>query len=94
MNGDADQWDRRKSLQSASLAGTAGIVGLRAEPSLAEPPPETSRLRLVQRPVDCMAPLFVAQELFGSEGFTDVAYLKKKRPAPRTSRRWLRVKQM
>ncbi|HEY7647779.1 MAG TPA: ABC transporter substrate-binding protein [Methylomirabilota bacterium] len=63
------------------MAGTAGLVGARPEPVTAEPPPETTRLRLVQRPVICFAPVYVAEALFRDEGFTDVAYLKKLNPS-------------
>jgi NitT/TauT family transport system substrate-binding protein len=41
----------------------------------------TTRLRLVQRPVICFTPVYVAESLFRSEGFTDVAYLKKLTPS-------------
>ena len=43
----------------------------------AEPPPETTRIRLVQIPSICQAPSYVAEELLRSEGFTEVYYLKK-----------------
>jgi NitT/TauT family transport system substrate-binding protein len=43
----------------------------------AEPPPETTTLRLVQVPGDlCTAPKHVAEQLLRDEGFTDVQYLK------------------
>ena len=42
MNNSADQWDRREFLRGAALAGTAGLVGLRPDRALAEPPPETT----------------------------------------------------
>src|SRR5213594_3571852 len=77
MNNRADQWDRRKFLRGAALAGTAGLVGLRPGPALAEPPPETTTITLVQRPVVCFAPQYVADLLFQSEGFTTVRYIKK-----------------
>jgi NitT/TauT family transport system substrate-binding protein len=46
----------------------------------AEPPPETTRIRLVQTTGMCQAPQYVAEELLRSEGFTDVQYLKKEGP--------------
>ena len=43
----------------------------------AEPPPETTRIRLIQIPNICKAPQYVAEELLRCEGFTEVHYLKK-----------------
>jgi NitT/TauT family transport system substrate-binding protein len=43
----------------------------------AEPPPETTRIRLVQIPGICVAPEYVAEELLQGEGFTGVQYVKK-----------------
>jgi NitT/TauT family transport system substrate-binding protein len=59
------------------MVGTAGFLGLRPGPVTAEPPPETTKIRLVQIPAICQAPQYVAEELLGSEGFTEVHYLKK-----------------
>jgi NitT/TauT family transport system substrate-binding protein len=62
------------------LAGPVGLLGVYHRPVAAEPPPETTRLRLVQTPSMCQAPQYVAEELLRGEGFTDVAYLKKEGP--------------
>jgi NitT/TauT family transport system substrate-binding protein len=43
----------------------------------AEPPPETTRLRLIQAPTICLAAQFLAEELLRDEGFTNVQYIKK-----------------
>jgi NitT/TauT family transport system substrate-binding protein len=44
----------------------------------AEPPPETTKLRLDQRSGGiCTAPQYVAEQLLRGEGFTDVQYLKR-----------------
>ncbi|HSF05394.1 MAG TPA: ABC transporter substrate-binding protein [Methylomirabilota bacterium] len=67
--------ERREILRGLALATTAGLVGRRAEPAAAEPPPETRRLRVANAGAICIAPLLVAQELFPSEGFTDVSYV-------------------
>ncbi len=40
-----------------------------------EPPPETTRLRLVQIPSICIAPQYLAEEFLPAEGFTDVQYI-------------------
>jgi len=67
---------RRRFLTSLSLAGAAGLVAA-PKPLRAEPPPETTRLRLVKIPSICQAAQYVAEELLKSEGFTDVQYLPK-----------------
>jgi len=68
-----DRWHRRALLRGAALAGAAGLVGLRSEGALAEPPPETRRLRVYQIGAICAAPsLLAAEELLRGEGFTDV----------------------
>lgn len=69
-------WSRREFLGSLGLAGTAGFLGLQGESSGAEPPPETTRLRLVHDPDSvCGAPMFLAEELLPAEGFNEVQYL-------------------
>jgi NitT/TauT family transport system substrate-binding protein len=73
-----DGWSRREFLE-LTLAGTAGLLGLRPDPVTAELPPETTTLRLVQILGICVAPQFVAEELLKTEGFTDVQYVKKDR---------------
>ena len=71
-------WSRREFLGGLVLAGAAGFLGLKPESLAAEPPPETTTLRLVQAPTSiCEAPQYVAEELLRSEGFTEVQYVKK-----------------
>jgi NitT/TauT family transport system substrate-binding protein len=72
-----DGWNRREFLSTLSLAGAAGFLGWRPEAAAAEPPPETTRLRLVQIPSICQAAQFMAEEFLRQEGFTDVQYIKK-----------------
>src|SRR5262249_45129459 len=73
----ADGWSRREFL-GLTLAGTAGLLGLKPESLAAEPPPETTTLKLVQSPGDlCTAPQYVAEPLLRGEGFTEVQYVKK-----------------
>jgi NitT/TauT family transport system substrate-binding protein len=57
------------------LAGTAGLLDLRAGPVAAEPPPETMRIRLGQISSICRAPEYVAAEFLAGEGFTEVRHL-------------------
>jgi NitT/TauT family transport system substrate-binding protein len=71
-------WSRREFLGTAVLAGTGALLGLQTEAVAAEPPPETTKLRLAQSPSACQAPLFVAEELLRTEGFSDVTYVKQR----------------
>src|SRR5881296_3451298 len=61
--------DRRRFLRGTTALGTAAVVGASASRSDAEPPPETTRLRLVKIPSICQAPQYVADALFQAEGF-------------------------
>jgi NitT/TauT family transport system substrate-binding protein len=70
-------WTRRRFIGRLTVAGAAGLLGLHARPVAAEPPPETTRLRLVKQPTICGAPLFVAEELFKTEGCSDVQFVRK-----------------
>jgi NitT/TauT family transport system substrate-binding protein len=68
-------WTRRRFLGRLTVAGTVGLLGLPAKPVVAEPPPETTTLRVKQDPNLCEAPAEVAQELLRAEGFSDVQYV-------------------
>src|SRR5207247_10593520 len=78
MSDPRASWSRRKFVNRLTLAGTAGLVGLRPEPVVAEPPPETTRIRLVRSPAICISPLYLAEDLFRLEGFTEVEYVQVK----------------
>lgn len=64
---------RREFLRDAALAGAASALGLVSEAIAAEPPPETTRIRLSSTSV-CSAPTIVAEELLRAEGFEDIQY--------------------
>ena len=51
------------------------MLGLQSDAFAAEPPPETTRIRLGLVPSVCLAPQYVAEPLLSAEGFTDVQYL-------------------
>jgi NitT/TauT family transport system substrate-binding protein len=68
-------FSRRRFLGGLTLAGTAGLLGLQSRPVAAEPPPETTTLRLAHTPAICLAPHYVAEVLLQAEGFTDVHYV-------------------
>ena len=63
---------RREFLRGVSGVGVSALLGHgRAD---AEPPPETTKLRLLKSPTICWAPQYVAEDLLKAEGFTDVSY--------------------
>ena len=70
------RFSRRRFLRGLTLAGTAGLLGVQPRPVAAEPPPETTRIRLAHVPGICIAPYFVAKEFLPTEGFTDVQDVK------------------
>jgi len=69
-------WSRREVVAGLTLTGTASLLGVRPESARAEPPPETTTLRIAEgRPGICIAPQYVAAGLLAGEGFTNVQYL-------------------
>ncbi len=72
----AEGWSRREFLGRLTLAGTAGFLGLRPRVVAAEPPPETTRVRLHKMAGICIAPQYVAEEFLHVEGFTEVQYVE------------------
>jgi len=64
------RFSRRRFLGGLTLAGTAGLLGLHARRVAAEPPPETTKITLVQTPSICLAPQYVAEDFLRAEGFT------------------------
>jgi NitT/TauT family transport system substrate-binding protein len=65
---------RRRFLTTLSLASAAGLMP--ASPALAAAEPlETTTLRLVRVPAICQAPLYIAEDLLRSDGFTDIRYV-------------------
>ena len=73
-------WHRRDFLTRSALAGAAGLLGVSPEPAAAEPPPETTRIRLPHIAAICPAPQVVAEDLLRAEGFTDVHYVRFQGP--------------
>jgi len=69
--------DRREFLHGLTAAGASTVLGGSPAPAIAEPAPETTRVRLAHRPLLCEAPNYVAEELLRSEGFTDVQYVRR-----------------
>ncbi len=64
---------RRETLKGLAALGLGlGLIGTRAE--AAEPPPETTRIRLPKVPSACVAPAYVAEALLRAEGFDQIEY--------------------
>ena len=68
------RFDRRRFLAGVSAAGAASLLAT-PQISLAEPPPETKRIRLVHNPAICLAPQYIAEEMLRAEGFNEVTYV-------------------
>lgn len=68
-------WTRRKVVKSlGALAGSVALVGRTVNPAWAEPPLETTRIRLMKASL-CTAPAYIAEELLRAEGFSEVLYI-------------------
>jgi NitT/TauT family transport system substrate-binding protein len=76
MSDRREGWSRREFVGGMTLAGTVGLLGIRPELVAAEPPPETTRIRLVRSPAICISPLYLAEELLRLEGFTEIEYVR------------------
>ena len=69
------RWTRRTALTGLSaLAGSVALLGGTVNPARADPPPETTRIRLIKASL-CTAPAYVAEELLRAEGFSEVQYI-------------------
>ncbi len=71
-----EHWSRREFLGGLTLVGTVGTLGLHLKPAAAEPPPETTKIRLHKMAGICIAPQYVAEEFLRVEGFTEVQYVE------------------
>jgi hypothetical protein len=85
--------DRRRFLARALGAGPTLLAGAVARRAEADPPPETRRIRLVNRPTLCEAPQYVATHIYafmaiilGQIGL-NVGSTKESRRRRRSSRR-------
>ncbi len=57
-----------------ALAGAIGLPGVDVHSAVTDPPPESTRIRLMKASL-CTAPAYIAEELLRIEGFSDVQYL-------------------
>jgi len=65
---------RRDFVQFGALASAASLFGGDRDALGAEPPPETTRLRIAEIPSTCRSPEWIAEPMLRMEGFTDVQY--------------------
>lgn len=72
MGEQKGRFSRRDLLGGAMVVGTAGLLGFQQRAAPAEPPPETTRLRIFRVPSVCRSPEWIAEDLLRTEGFTDV----------------------
>jgi NitT/TauT family transport system substrate-binding protein len=70
-----DGWARRRFLTNSSALAAASLLGL-PRTAASEPLPEIKRIRLHHTPAICLAPTYLAEDLLGLEGFSEVEYLK------------------
>jgi NitT/TauT family transport system substrate-binding protein len=67
--------NRRALLRTSGAVVATSLVGWPWRSALAEPPPETSRIRLSKVPSICLAPQYAAEDLLRAEGFSDISYV-------------------
>jgi len=72
---------RRRFLASTSALGAASFLAL-SRTAASEPPPETTRVRIVRVPAICLAPEYLAEEFLRLEGFSEVEYVEVGQSAP------------
>jgi NitT/TauT family transport system substrate-binding protein len=70
--------DRREFLGAAAAAGALSYL---PDALAAEPPPETSRIRIPRVENVCWAPAYIAGDLLRSEGLSDVQFVQYPDPA-------------
>ncbi len=75
-NGNFDSLSRRAFSTGLAAVGAAAMLGPGGRSAAAEPPPETTKLRLTLHRPACWAPQYVAEELLRAEGFTDIEYVR------------------
>jgi len=76
-NQKREAWSRREFLARTTIAGAGTLLGWPSRLIAAQSQRETARIRLIQIPGICIAPMYVAETLLHNEGFTDVQFIKK-----------------
>jgi NitT/TauT family transport system substrate-binding protein len=65
---------RRGFLSAAAALTGSALIG-QPRRARAQPPPETTTIRIPHTPAICLAPQYLAEELLRLEGFTDIRYV-------------------
>ena len=71
----AVKWSRRQVIKGLSASAAAGLFGVGPGRAVADPPPETTSIRLLADPTFpavCYAPQLVAEQFLRMEGFTEI----------------------
>ena len=71
--------NRRDLLLAGCCAASSALfwsVATRLWAEGANPPPETTTIRLAKNPTICIAPQYVVSDLLNGEGFTNVVYVQ------------------
>ncbi len=68
------QMRRRNFLARSSALAAASLLGM-PRIAAAEPPPEITRIRLLDLPAICRAPQYLAETFLRMEGFRDIEYV-------------------
>jgi NitT/TauT family transport system substrate-binding protein len=76
FDGDVRRGRREFVKRLTAVTGATGLFGYDMRLAVAEPPPETTRIRFVHDPSTCMAPQYLAEELLRIEGFSQIEYVK------------------
>jgi NitT/TauT family transport system substrate-binding protein len=71
----AEGVNRRAFLRGTAIGGATALLGMPVTTAAAEPPPETTRIRLVRESSICLAPVYFAEDLLKVEGFNDIQYV-------------------
>jgi hypothetical protein len=79
-----EHWPRRDFLKTAGLGGAGALLGLPSDALAAEPPPETTKIRLARTTSICQALQYVVEGMFEAEGFTVVQFVGNPAAADRT----------
>ena len=69
--------ERRALVSAFGAAGAVSLVGWPWKSAFAEPPPETTTIRIIGGTGICIAPQYIAEELLHLEGFTQVKYVSE-----------------
>jgi NitT/TauT family transport system substrate-binding protein len=74
-------YTRRTFLENTAALGAASLLPFSTS-ARAEPPPEVTKLRLINLPAICHAPQYLAEAMLKLEGFTELEYLDFPRAGP------------